>query len=108
MRFRFWKIASAEPRYQSLPARIWAGTLSQYCPRNELIRHARERWLLSESDLYWVSTFSLKTFELTKFDRQKSMIRYRPPNGTAGFARSRVRGSSRVPAPPARIIASEL
>src|SRR5208282_2564033 len=29
------------------------------------------------------------------------MIRYLPPNGTAGLARSRVRGKSRVPLPPA-------
>src|SRR4029077_19333048 len=29
------------------------------------------------------------------------MIRYFPPNGTAGLARSRVRGYSRVPFPPA-------
>src|SRR6476620_6389910 len=28
------------------------------------------------------------------------MIRYFPPNGTAGLARSRVRGDSRVPLPP--------
>src|SRR5688572_5314941 len=105
MRFRFWKIASAEPRYQSPPVRICAGTDSQYWPRKAVIRQARDKWLLSESDLYWVRTFSLKTSLLTKFERQKSMIRYRPPKGTAGFARSRVSGSNRVPAPPARIIA---
>src|SRR5262249_36843077 len=34
----------------------------------------------------------------------KSMIRYLPPNGTAGLARSFVRGYSRVPLPPARTI----
>jgi hypothetical protein len=35
----------------------------------------------------------------------KSMIRYSPPKGTAGLARSRVSGSRRVPLPPARITA---
>src|SRR5580704_729208 len=37
-----------------------------------------------------------------KLLRTKSMIRYLPPKGTAGLARSRVRGKSRVPLPPAR------
>src|ERR1039458_1460360 len=39
--------------------------------------------------------------ELTKLLRTKSMIRYLPPKGTAGLARSRVSGKSRVPLPPA-------
>src|SRR3970040_1965895 len=43
--------------------------------------------------------------ELMKFDRTKSMIRYLPPKGTAGFARSLVKGCSRSPRPPARITA---
>src|SRR5271163_1895223 len=42
------------------------------------------------------------------FDRTKSTIRYLPPNGTAGFARSRVNGCSRVPCPPAIISANVL
>src|ERR1700686_2252341 len=40
--------------------------------------------------------------ELMKLLRTKSMIRYLPPKGTAGLARSRVRGKRRVPLPPAR------
>src|SRR5437762_12347539 len=44
--------------------------------------------------------------ELMKLLRTKSMIRYFPPNGTAGFARSFVRGYSRVPLPPASTIPS--
>src|SRR5271166_6308672 len=39
--------------------------------------------------------------ELTKLLRTKSMILYLPPKGTAGVARSRVRGKSLVPLPPA-------
>src|ERR1700680_3617177 len=42
------------------------------------------------------------------FDRTKSTIRYLPPNGTAGLARSRVSGCSRVPCPPAIISANVL
>src|SRR5215813_7687013 len=34
----------------------------------------------------------------------KSMIRYRPPKGTAGFALSAVNGCNREPIPPARMI----
>src|ERR1022692_1574761 len=36
----------------------------------------------------------------------KSMIRYFPPNGTAGLARSLVSGKRRVPLPPASTIPS--
>src|SRR5271156_6292456 len=38
--------------------------------------------------------------ELTRLERTKSIMRYLPPNGTAGLARSRVRGWRRVPRPP--------
>src|SRR5690349_18432297 len=41
--------------------------------------------------------------ELTAFDRVKSMIRYLPPNGTAGFARTDDRIDRRSPSPPGRI-----
>src|SRR5260370_33133522 len=37
-----------------------------------------------------------------QLERVMSMMRYWPAKGTAGFARSRVRGKSRSPAPPAR------
>jgi hypothetical protein len=37
-----------------------------------------------------------------RFDSAKSTSRYRPPNGTADFALSSVRGASRLPAAPAR------
>src|SRR5918996_226258 len=42
--------------------------------------------------------------ELVKLEGQKPRRGWPPPNGTAGWARSRVSGSRRVPAPPARII----
>src|SRR6266851_109010 len=40
---------------------------------------------------------------LTQFESVKSTMRYSPPKGTAGLARSRVSGSRRVPLPPAKI-----
>ena len=43
----------------------------------------------------------LRRLELIQLERVKSMMRYCPPNGTEGLARSLVRGSSRVPLPPA-------
>src|ERR1017187_6467097 len=44
--------------------------------------------------------------ELMKLLSTKSMMRYLPPKGTAGLARSLVRGQSRVPLPPARTMPS--
>src|SRR6266540_1972376 len=44
--------------------------------------------------------------ELMKLLRTKSMIRYLPPKGTAGLARSLVSGWRRVPFPPASTIPS--
>src|SRR5215813_1089201 len=41
---------------------------------------------------------------LTRLESAKSTSRYRPPNGTAGLARSAVSGASRRPAPPASTI----
>src|SRR2546426_367515 len=46
--------------------------------------------------------------EFTQLLSVKSMIRYFPPNGTAGFALSRERTESRSPSPPAMIIARTL
>jgi hypothetical protein len=43
--------------------------------------------------------------EFTQFESVKSMIRYFPANGTAGFARFSERRQSRLPTPPARIMA---
>ena len=56
--------------------------------------------------LYCVSTTILRNLALAKFDRQKSMMRYVPPNGTAGLALSFVSGSRRLPSPPASTITS--
>src|SRR5437660_11094408 len=53
--------------------------------------------------LYCVRTRMRRSSLLMQLERVKSMMRYRPPKGTAGLARSRVSGSRRVPLPPARI-----
>src|SRR5215207_5763167 len=62
-------------------------------------------WSLSERGLYCVRTTTLSISELTQFDSVKSMIRYLPPNGTAGLARTDDRIESRSPSPPARMTA---
>ena len=59
-------------------------------------------------DLYWVSTTICRSPEFRRFDSAKSMSRYCPPNGTAGLARSSVRGMSRLPSPPARTMPNTL
>src|ERR1700730_9302282 len=46
--------------------------------------------------------------ELIKLLRTKSMMRYFPPNGTAGLARSLVSGERRLPLPPASTIPKTL
>ena len=52
--------------------------------------------------MYWVSTPISWMPELTQLDSEKSIIRYLPPNGTAGFARHWVRSTRRLPRPSAR------
>lgn len=58
----------------------------------------------SEWDLYWIRTATLRSPEFKQLLSVKSMMRYFPPNGTAGLARCAVRGLSRSPFPPARTI----
>ena len=62
-------------------------------------------WSLSERGLYCVRTITFVMSEFTQLDRVKSMMRYLPPNGTAGLARFCDRIESRSPSPPARITA---
>ena len=56
---------------------------------------------LSDVGRYWVSTPMSKIPEFTQFDSVKSMIRYLPANGTAGFARRSDSRHRRLPTPPA-------
>src|SRR2546423_15678445 len=61
-----------------------------------------------DADLYCVSTIMRMTSDLMQFEMGTSTRRYLPPSGTAGFDRSRVKGCSRLPAPPPRITANKL
>ncbi len=58
---------------------------------------------LSELELNCVSTKICVMPELMQFETGTSIKRYFPPSGTAGFARSFVKGKSLVPAPPPKI-----
>src|SRR4029077_7856735 len=58
-------------------------------------------WRFRLSALYCVSTKTRRKSELMQLESVMSMMRYSPPNGTAGFARSRVSGHNRSPCPPA-------
>ena len=108
MTLRLRSTASAVPRYHSATRpRAMYGWSSLTPPRLRSRSHGRPRpmWSLSERGLYWVRTTTLSMSELTQFDSVKSMIRYLPPNGTAGLARSCDRIDSRSPSPPARMTA---
>src|SRR3990167_6886751 len=104
MMSRFWYTASAVPRYQESFTRCCAGSRSMNSPSS-----GRRKfqpfwiWVLSEWDLYWVRMLMRRIPELMQLDRGKSMLRYLPPKGTAGFECQRVSDCRREPLPPARI-----
>ncbi len=102
---QFWKTASAVPLYQSWLMRCWGGREKMYSPTSGLKTfHPRRMWRSREWDLYWIRTMMLRSPELMQLLRVKSMIRYLPPKGTAGLARSAVSGWRRSPRPPDRIM----
>ena len=61
--------------------------------------------LVRTSGWYCVRIPTVSISELTQLDSGKSIIRYLPPNGTAGLASFWVSAYRREPWPPARIIA---
>ena len=96
---RFWKTASAVPRYQSV-----RDLLLRRQQLDELAEPAVEetpaaldvtdqgvRLVLREDPIRRMP-------ELTQLDSAKSMMRNLPPNGTAGFARQSVRPEPRAAA----------
>ena len=108
MTLRLRRTASAVPRYHSATRpRAMYGWSSLTPPRLRSRSHGRPSpmWSLSDRGLYWVRTTTSSMSELTQLDSVKSMIRYLPPNGTAGLARSWDRIERRSPSPPARITA---
>src|SRR6266699_6896039 len=62
--------------------------------------------LCSDMLLNCVSRKIERSPELRQLLIEISTIRYFPPSGTAGLARSLVKGNKRVPAPPPMIMAS--
>src|SRR6266545_7928902 len=63
---------------------------------------------MSECGRYCVRIMMSKIPEFTQLESVKSMIRYLPANGTAGFARRSVSTPRRCPSPPARMTARVL
>ena len=101
---RFWATASAVPWYHSATRPRAMYGWSNFTPpvlRSRSHGRPSPMWSFSERGLYCVSTTMSVMPELTQFDSVKSMIRYLPPNGTAGFARTEERIESRSPSPPA-------
>ena len=68
--------------------------------------HPSRRCCSNACALNWVRTYMEWTPELMKLLSTKSMIRYFPPNGTAGLLRRFVKRRSRLPRPPAITIPS--
>src|ERR1700728_2190378 len=100
----FWYTASAVPMYQFALTRCIGGRISVNSPNfcaTTLVQPSRI-CRFSDSALYCVRMYTRRRSELMQLERVISMMRYCPPNGTAGFARSRVSGKSRSPAPPAK------
>src|SRR5512135_209719 len=60
-------------------------------------------WCWSESGAYCVRIPTRKRPECAQFEREKSMTRYFPPNGSADAVRTRPSAWSRSLFPPARI-----
>jgi hypothetical protein len=60
-------------------------------------------WSIRERGAYCVKIPTSVSPEFTALLSAKSMIRYFPPNGTPGFARTCDRMLRRSPSPPARM-----
>src|SRR5580698_7695981 len=89
--------------YQFALTRCIGGRISMNSPSScatTLVQPSR-MCRFSDSALYCVRMYTRRRSELMQLERVMSMMRYCPAKGTAGFARSRVRGKRRSPAPPA-------
>src|SRR5215216_815783 len=105
---KFCWTASAVPAYQSELLRALYGVRILMPPVKSRFRsHGAPEPMCSISDCgrYCASTIRSRMPELTQFDNGKSMIRYFPAKGTAGFVRFAVSAPSLDPSPPARITA---
>ena len=73
--------------------RFWGEWISMNSPSSRLTTfQPRRTWRFRLWALYCVAMMILRRPELTQLESVKSMIRYGPPKGTAGLARSRVSG----------------
>ena len=109
MASRLAATASAVPRYHSRARpRATKGCRMRMPPtlRSRSQGRPAPMWSFSESGAYCVRTRTLVRPELTQLESVKSMMRYLPPNGTAGLARTPDRSERRSPSPPARTTAS--
>src|SRR3990170_3173510 len=103
---RFWRTASAVPRYQSLvrprPRYGWRRVTP---PRLRSRSHGRPTpmWSIRLRGAYCVRIPTSVSPEFTTLLSAKSMIRYLPPNGTPGLARTCDRIERRSASPPARM-----
>ncbi len=74
--YRFWKTASAVPRYQFSPTRFCGGRISMNSPSSsETMLQPMRMWRLSESDLYCVAMKMRRSPEFRQLLRTKSMMR---------------------------------
>ena len=109
MASRFVATASAVPRYHSRERpRATYGCRMRMPPmlRSRSQGRPAPMWSFSESGAYCVRTMTFVMPELTQFESVKSMMRYLPPKGTAGLARTPERSDRRSPSPPARTTAN--
>src|SRR5438093_3204889 len=105
MNSMFCSTASAVPRYQSRERPRPMYGCSRFTPpwlRSRSHGRPTPMWSISERGAYWVRTATSVIPEFTALESAKSMIRYLPPNGTPGLARTCDRIESRSPSPPAR------
>src|SRR5579864_8383085 len=77
-------------------------------PRPISTDHPRRTCRFRLNALYCVRTNTRRRSLFRQFESVTSMMRYTPPKGTAGLARSRVNGQSRSPWPPASSTPSTL
>ena len=109
MASRLAATASAVPRYHSRGRpRATNGCRMRMPPtlRSRSQGRPAPMWSFSERGAYCVRTTTLVMPELTQLQSVKSMMRYLPPNGTAGLARTPDRSERRSPSPPARTTAN--
>ena len=83
--------------------RIWTPPWFRFRPQGAPL----PTYSFSSRGWYWVRMPTVSMPEFTQLERGKSMMRYFPPKGTAGFAVFSVRQRRRLPWPPASSMATQ-